>query len=55
MIAANRALLMTQVATNFFGLNIAAIATTESQYAEMWAQDATAMYTYAAVSASAAT
>lgn len=55
VIAANRALLQVQVATNFFGLNSAAIAVTESDYAEMWAQDATAMYTYAGMSAAAAT
>ncbi len=52
-IAANRSLLMALVATNFFGQNTAAIAATEAQYAEMWAQDAVAMYTYAASSASA--
>jgi PPE-repeat protein len=44
-------LLATLVATNFFGQNTPAIAATEAQYAEMWAQDATAMYGYAAASA----
>jgi PPE-repeat protein len=39
------------IATNFFGQNTPAIAATESQYAEMWAQDATTMYGYAASSA----
>uniref|UniRef100_UPI0031CE6B8D PPE family protein, SVP subgroup n=1 Tax=Mycobacterium sp. TaxID=1785 RepID=UPI0031CE6B8D len=34
-------------ATNFFGQNTPAIAATEALYAEMWAQDATAMYGYA--------
>ena len=34
-IAANRSLLMTLVATNIFGHNTPAIATTEAQYAEM--------------------
>jgi PPE-repeat protein len=53
VIAANRGLLMTLVATNFFGQNTAAIAATEAQYAEMWAQDAVAMYVYAGSSASA--
>jgi PPE-repeat protein len=53
VIAANRSLLMALVATNFFGQNTAAIAATEAQYAEMWAQDAVAMYTYAGSSASA--
>ncbi|OBG35996.1 PPE family protein [Mycobacterium sp. E3198] len=53
-VAANRVLLMTLVATNFFGQNFPAIAATEAQYAEMWAQDATAMYGYAGASAVAA-
>jgi PPE-repeat protein len=55
VIAANRALLMALVATNFFGQNTPAIAATETHYAEMWAQDAAAMYGYAGVSASATT
>lgn len=53
VVLANRVQLMTLIATNFFGQNTAAIAATEAQYAEMWAQDATAMYTYAAGSAAA--
>ncbi|OBJ53129.1 PPE domain-containing protein [Mycobacterium sp. 1423905.2] len=53
VVAANRALLMALVATNFFGQNLPAIAATEMQYAEMWAQDAGAMLSYAAASASA--
>ncbi len=53
IIAANRVLLLTLVATNFFGQNFPAIAATEAQYAEMWAQDATAMYGYASASATA--
>jgi PPE-repeat protein len=53
VIAANRSLLAALVATNFFGQNTPAIAATEIQYAEMWAQDAIAMYGYAASSASA--
>src|SRR5271168_4211962 len=52
-IAANRALLMMLTATNFFGQNAPAIAATEAQYVEMWAQDAAAMYGYAASSAAA--
>ena len=52
-IAANRALLMMLIATNFLGQNTPAIAATEAQYAEMWAQDAAAMYGYAATSAAA--
>jgi PPE-repeat protein len=54
-IEANRALLMALIATNFFGQNTAAIMATEAIYAEMWAQDAVAMYGYAAASAAAAT
>lgn len=53
VIVANRALLMTLVATNILGQNTAAIAATEAQYAEMWAQDAAAMYAYAGSSAAA--
>jgi len=53
LIAVNRTQLMTLVATNFFGQNTAAIAATELEYAEMWAQDALAMYGYAANAAAA--
>ena len=53
-IAANRAQLAALVATNFMGVNTPAIMATEAQYGEMWAQDAAAMYGYAASSASAA-
>ncbi|KKC05753.1 PPE family protein [Mycobacterium nebraskense] len=53
VIAANRVLLATLVATNFFGQNTPAIMATEAQYLEMWAQDAAAMYGYAAASATA--
>ncbi len=53
VIAANRALLMALITTNFFGQNTPAIAATEAQYAEMWAQDAAAMYGYAGSSATA--
>jgi PPE-repeat protein len=52
-IAANRSLLAVLVATNFLGVNAPAIAATEALYAEMWAQDAAAMYGYAASSAAA--
>ncbi|GFG76038.1 PPE family protein [Mycobacterium botniense] len=55
VIAANRALLMALVATNFFGQNTPAIAATEAHYAEMWAQDAAAMYGYAGASSAAST
>jgi PPE-repeat protein len=53
LIVANRAQLMTLIATNIFGQNTPAIMATEAEYSEMWAQDATAMYNYAANSASA--
>jgi PPE-repeat protein len=52
-IAANRALLMALVATNFFGQNTPAIMATEALYVEMWAQDAGAMYGYAGASSAA--
>lgn len=53
-VAANRALLAALLATNFLGQNTAAIAATEAQYGEMWAQDAAAMYGYSGASAQAA-
>jgi PPE-repeat protein len=55
LIAANRSLLMALIATNIFGQNTMAIAATETDYAEMWAQDAAAMYGYAGSSATAST
>jgi len=55
LIVANRAQLMALIATNIFGQNTPAIMATEAEYSEMWAQDATAMYGYAANSASAST
>jgi PPE-repeat protein len=54
VIAANRAQLAALVATNILGQNTPAIMATEAHYAEMWAQDAGAMYGYAGSSASAA-
>ncbi|MBS4730721.1 PPE family protein [Mycobacterium sp. SM1] len=54
VIAENRALVRALVATNFLGQNSPMIAATEMQYAEMWAQDAAAMYEYAGASAAAA-
>jgi PPE-repeat protein len=53
VVVANRVLLSALVASNFFGQNTPAIAATEAQYAEMWAQDAVAMYGYAGSSAAA--
>lgn len=52
-IEVNRALLTSLAATNLLGQNSAAIAATEARYTEMWAQDATAMYSYARASAAA--
>ncbi|OBJ41591.1 PPE family protein [Mycobacterium colombiense] len=54
VVAANRAQLAMLVATNVFGQNTPAIAATEAQYAEMWAQDAGAMNGYATASSAAA-
>ncbi|WP_337777096.1 PPE family protein [Mycolicibacter kumamotonensis] len=53
VITANRTMLTQLVATNFFGQNSPAIGEAERQYAEMWAQDAAAMYRYAGSSAAA--
>lgn len=53
VIAANRAQLSNLVATNLFGQNTGAIAATEAQYSEMWAQDAAAMNGYASASKAA--
>lgn len=52
-IAANRVQLMALIAGNVLGQNTPAIAATEAQYTEMWAQDAAAMYEYAGSSAAA--
>ncbi|OSC40509.1 PPE family protein [Mycobacterium decipiens] len=54
-VAANRAMLAALVATNILGQNTPAIMANEALYAEMWAQDAMAMYGYAASSAAAGT
>ncbi|EFG79853.1 PPE family protein, partial [Mycobacterium parascrofulaceum ATCC BAA-614] len=53
VITANRTLLATLVATNFLGQNTPAIATTETEYAEMWARDTAAMFGYAGSTATA--
>lgn len=55
VITTNRALLASLVAANIFGQNTPAIMSTETQYAQMWAQDTATMYGYAASSATAAT
>ncbi|OBJ55148.1 PPE family protein [Mycobacterium sp. 1423905.2] len=53
VVAANRSLLMSLIATNILGQNTPAIAAAELEYGEMWEQDAAAMYGYAADSAAA--
>ncbi|VBA53900.1 PPE family protein [Mycobacterium pseudokansasii] len=55
LVAANRAQLESLIATDALGQNAPAIAATEAQYGEMWAQDAAAMYCYAAASTAATT
>ena len=45
-VAANRATLAALAASHFLGQNAPAIAATEAQYMEMWAQDVTAMEGY---------
>ena len=49
-VVANRAQLVTLVASNLLGHNAPAIAAAEAQYTEMWAQDAAALFGYAATS-----
>ncbi len=53
-IATNRAQLAQLVSTNVMGQNTGQIAALESEYGQMWAQDAAAMYGYAGSSATAA-
>lgn len=53
LVTANRAELKALIASNLLGQNTAAIAAIEAQYAEMWAQDAAAIYGYATTSAAA--
>ena len=55
VVAANRSQTMALIATNILGQNTAAIAASEAQYAEMWAQDSAAMQGYASSSAAAST
>jgi PPE-repeat protein len=52
-VSANRTRLAWLVATNFFGINLPAIAETEAEYVAMWVNNSAAMYLYAATSASA--
>ena len=55
LVTANRAEYTALVASNIFGQNTTQIAATEAEYVEMWAQDAAAMYNYAAASSAATT
>ncbi|WP_242460672.1 PPE family protein [Mycobacterium paragordonae] len=55
LIAANREQLMSLAATNLLGQNSPAIEALQAEYAEMWAQDAAAMFAYAASSETAST
>lgn len=55
LIEANRSQLMSLVTTNLLGLNTPAIEALQADYAEMWAQDAAAMYQYSAASEAAST
>jgi PPE-repeat protein len=50
-VSANRVRLAKLLATNWFGTNLAAIATTEDEYGVMWANNSAAMYRYQAASA----
>jgi PPE-repeat protein len=52
-VAANRAETAAAVQANVFGQYTPLIAQLETQYGEMWAQDSSAMYTYASQSAAA--
>ena len=53
LVAANRAQYAALVSANIFGQYTADIAATEAAYADMWAQDAQAMYAYASASSTA--
>jgi PPE-repeat protein len=53
VVAANRTLQANLVASNIFGQNTGAIAATDAQYGEMWAQDASAMTSYTTASRAA--
>jgi PPE-repeat protein len=50
VVTANRTLLAQLIATNVFGVNFPAIAATEAQYTQMWADNTTAMLGYHAIS-----
>ncbi|MGA9359021.1 MAG: PPE family protein [Mycobacterium sp.] len=48
VVTANRTMLAHLIATNIFGINFPAIAATEAQYMQMWADNTTAMLGYQA-------
>lgn len=54
VVAANRIRLAQLLATNFFGVNLPAIAETEAEYHAMWVNNAAAMFRYEATATSAA-
>jgi PPE-repeat protein len=54
-VTANRTRLARLIATNIVGQNTAAIAATEAQYSDYWAQDSVAMSVYAGSSSAATT
>ncbi len=53
LVAANRSQLAALLETNVLGQNDEAIAATEDEYGQMWAQDVAAMFSYASASESA--
>jgi PPE-repeat protein len=53
VVAANRTRLAALIATNFFGVNLPAIAETEAEYNAMWVNNSAAMYRYAGTSLAA--
>jgi PPE-repeat protein len=53
LVAANRSQLAALLETNILGQNDEVIAATEDEYAQMWAQDVAAMFSYASASESA--
>ena len=55
LVTANRAQYAALAAANIFGQYTTQIAAAEAEYAQMWAQDAAAMYNYAASSSAATT
>lgn len=50
VVTANRTLLADLIATDFFGVNLPAIAATETQYLQMWADNTAAMLGYLSAS-----